>query len=81
MFLSVTFLCGLVFLFGAGEEISWGQRIFNTESSEFFLKNNAQQETNLHNLVVGGVKINKLVFGKGIAIFIVLYLVVFPIIW
>ena len=37
LFLSFTFLYGLVFLFGAGEEISWGQRIFNTESSRFFL--------------------------------------------
>ena len=78
LFLSFTFLYGLVFLFGAGEEISWGQRIFNTESSRFFLENNAQRETNLHNLVVGGVKINKLIFGKGIAIFMVLYLLVFP---
>ena len=32
----------LVFLFGAGEEISWGQRLFNIESSEYFLENNAQ---------------------------------------
>ena len=81
LFLSLTFLCGLVFLFGVGEEISWGQRIFNTESSRFFLENNAQGETNLHNLVVGGVKINKLVFGKGIAIFMVLYLLVFPLVY
>ena len=26
----------LVFIFGAGEEISWGQRILNVETSEFF---------------------------------------------
>lgn len=38
----------IVFIFGAGEEISWGQRIFDIQSSEYFLQNNAQQETNLH---------------------------------
>ena len=32
----------LIFFFGAGEEISWGQRIFNIESSAFFMENNAQ---------------------------------------
>ena len=29
----------IVFFFGAGEEISWGQRIFNLESSQYFLAN------------------------------------------
>ena len=56
-------LC-LFSVFAAGEEISWGQRIFNVESSDFFQKNNAQGETNLHNLVVGGVKVNKLLFSQ-----------------
>ena len=32
------------------EEISWGQRILGTESPEFFLTHNIQQETNLHNV-------------------------------
>ena len=32
------------------EEISWGQHIFGWESSNFFLKNNHQKETNLHNI-------------------------------
>ena len=35
----------LIFLFGAGEEISWGQRIFNIESSEYFIENNAQHQS------------------------------------
>lgn len=35
------------------EEISWMQRIANVESSEFFLENNAQGETNFHNLATG----------------------------
>ena len=50
------FLMATVFFFGAGEEISWGQRIFNVESSAYFLENNAQGETNLHNMVVDGKK-------------------------
>ncbi len=76
LFLVMTMLLGLLFLFGAGEEISWGQRIFNTESSEFFQQHNAQGETNLHNLVVGGKKINKLVFGVGLHLVLLIYLFV-----
>ncbi len=40
-----------LFFFAAGEEISWGQRIFNIQSSEFFLEHNKQAETNLHNMI------------------------------
>jgi len=35
------------------EEISWGQRIFNIVSPEFFKKYNLQRETNIHNLLIG----------------------------
>jgi hypothetical protein len=78
LFLGCTALLGVLFLFGAGEEISWGQRIFNVESPEFFQSHNSQQETNLHNLIVGEVRINKLVFGKILAVVIVSYLLVLP---
>ena len=54
--------------FGFGEEISWGQRIFSIQAGDFFTSNNLQQETNLHNLEVGGVNINKLIFSKGLVI-------------
>ncbi|MCP3672218.1 MAG: hypothetical protein GY814_17660 [Gammaproteobacteria bacterium] len=74
LFLAMTLLLGVVFLFGAGEEISWGQRILNTESSEFFQQHNAQGETNLHNLVVGGKKLNKLIFGIGLHLVLLIYL-------
>lgn len=76
LFIIMTLLLGLVFLFGSGEEISWGQRIFHTQSSEFFLENNAQGETNLHNLVIGGKKINKIVFGVGLQLFLLIYLLI-----
>ena len=54
--------------FGAGEEISWGQRIFHIESSKFFNENNSQKETNLHNMIVDGVKLNKLIFSNLLSI-------------
>ncbi len=76
LFLFMTSLLGLFFFFGAGEEISWGQRIFNVESTEFFTEHNAQGEMNLHNLVVNDTKINKLIFGRGIGILLLLYLAV-----
>ena len=75
-FLLVTGLLALMAFFAVGEEISWGQRFIGVESPEFFEKHNAQGETNLHNLVVYGVKINKLVFGKGIGISLLLYLLI-----
>lgn len=39
----------LSLFFVAGDEISWGQRIFNTNPSGLF-ESNMQQETNIHNL-------------------------------
>ena len=68
----------LVFFFGAGEEISWGQRIFNVESSKYFIENNAQGETNLHNLVVEDTKINKLIFSQLLTVVLVIYLIITP---
>ncbi|MBL4744880.1 MAG: hypothetical protein JKY08_00785 [Flavobacteriaceae bacterium] len=68
----------LVFIFGAGEEISWGQRIFNIESSEYFKENNAQGETNLHNMVVNGKKVNKIIFSQILTLVLVIYLLILP---
>ncbi|NEW78549.1 MAG: hypothetical protein GZ086_03800 [Gelidibacter sp.] len=68
----------VVFFFGAGEEISWGQRIFNMESSQYFIENNAQGETNLHNMVVGETKINKLIFSQLLTVVLVIYLIITP---
>lgn len=76
-----TFLFVLLFIFGGGEEISWGQRIFGIESSEFFTQNNAQGETNLHNMVVGETKINKVIFSQLLMVVMVLYLIVAPILY
>lgn len=43
-------IVGLAFIVIGMEEISWGQRIFDIQSGDFFLKHNWQNETNLHNL-------------------------------
>lgn len=40
--------CGMFFI--SGEEISWGQRIFDIPTPWFFLKNSSQEEINVHNL-------------------------------
>ena len=78
-FLTVTFLLGLLLFFAAGEEISWGQRLLGIKSSEFFEQNNAQGETNLHNLVVKGEKLNKIIFSTLLSICMGIYLVLVPV--
>jgi hypothetical protein len=45
------------FFFGAGEEISWGQRVFNLETPESINAVNDQGEINVHNISFGGVNI------------------------
>ena len=40
----------LLFLFGAGEEISWGQRLLGFETPAAISEVNRQEEFNLHNL-------------------------------
>ncbi|MFK5958410.1 MAG: hypothetical protein QM495_05990 [Lutibacter sp.] len=71
----------IAFLFASGEEISWGQRIFNIQSSEYFIKNNAQHETNLHNMVVDGEKVNKIIFSQLLTIVLVIYILILPILY
>jgi hypothetical protein len=72
---------GALFLFGAMEEISWGQRILGIQSPEWFLKYNRQGETNIHNLVIYGVNLNKLVFGRILGILVAIYMLVMPILY
>jgi tetratricopeptide (TPR) repeat protein len=42
-------------LYVAGEEISWGQRLFDIPTPEFFDQHNLQGETNLHNFFTGPI--------------------------
>ncbi|MFY0680765.1 MAG: hypothetical protein JXR13_09355 [Thalassovita sp.] len=71
-------LYSLLFIFAAGEEISWGQRIVGWESSEFFLEHNRQYETTIHNLVVGGEQLASTLFGSFLTVMLLLYLIVLP---
>ena len=79
-FRAMVFFLALACLFGAGEEISWGQRLFGFTSPAYFADRNAQQEVGLHNLrvTIGGqsIKVNKLIFGLGLALSMSIYLFV-----
>lgn len=74
-------LYALLFFFAAGEEVSWGQRIFGWESGEFWQENNYQNETTLHNLVVGDVHLAEEVFGNALSLILLSYLVVLPLVY
>ncbi|MDB5263630.1 MAG: hypothetical protein JWQ14_2913 [Adhaeribacter sp.] len=77
---SLVILMGLSF-FLAGEELSWGQRFFGLESSDFFKINNSQKETNLHNLVIAGKSINLIIFSRALILVMAGYLVVLPMLY
>jgi len=72
---------GFLLLFGAMEEISWGQRILDIKSPDWFLKHNRQAETNIHNLVIYGENLNKLVFGKILSILVAIYFLFVPLLY
>src|SRR5690606_27922034 len=48
----------ILFFFGAGEEISWGQRILGFDTPDELSAVNAQDEANLHNVEILGGKVN-----------------------
>jgi len=77
-FLFCTASLAAILVFGAGEEISWGQRILGIESPEFFQTHNKQAETNLHNMIVGGTSINRVVFSKLLGVIVLVYLLPLP---
>ncbi len=64
-------------VFVAGEEVSWGQRLFGFVPPEMFLADNFQQELNLHNFVkdakVGGFSVSS---GDVVALLALAYAVV-----
>ncbi len=80
-FLFVTLALALFLFFAAGEEISWGQRIFGIKTPAYFQSYNTQQETNIHNLVVDGVKVNKLVFSIMLIGMLAIFLTIVPILY
>lgn len=48
-------LLALACFYVAGEEISWGQRLFDIQTPDFFDQHNLQGETNLHNFFTGPI--------------------------
>ena len=81
LFLAATTLLGVLYVAAAGEELSWGQHLLKFAAPDFFQKHNAQREANVHNLVVQGVKINRLIFGAGLFVGIAAYCSVVPLIY
>ena len=79
--LALGLLYGLLYVWVAGEEISWGQRIIGFETPEYFQENNDQNEFSFHNLVVGGVKLDELIFGPVLSYPILTYLIILPLLW
>ncbi len=77
-FLAGTIILGGLLLFGFFEEISWGQRIVGFNSPSFFYHYNTQGETNLHNLFIGEIRINKFFFARSLGIWMVFYLLILP---
>jgi len=77
----VWFFLGLLFLFGAMEEISWGQRILGIKSPEWFMRHNRQGETNIHNILIYGMNMNKLIFGKFLTVLLFIFVGVIPLLY
>ena len=76
LFTLATALLALMLFFVAGEEISWGQRIFGVDTPEWFKVYNLQQETNIHNLTIHGKEIRQPIFTYGLGGAMILYLLV-----
>lgn len=75
-FIALTLLLGFAFLFVAGEEISWGQRIFQFQSPDWFQAHNRQGETTIHNLQFGQFKVKYWIFDVGLGVTMFLYIAV-----
>lgn len=77
----LTWLYAMLYAFVAGEEISWGQRIFDWQSGSFFVEHNFQAETNLHNLVVGDTQLASTLFGNNLTPVLLAYLILLPLLY
>jgi hypothetical protein len=74
-------LLALAFTLGAGEELSWGQRVFGYGSTEFFRAHNTQGEMTLHNLQLGETRLNQLVFSNGLGLALLLWVLIVPLLY
>src|SRR6056297_53711 len=78
VFLAAQCFGALILCGGAGEEISWCQRLIGLETPEWIEESNRQGEMNFHNLEVAGVNLNKLIFGKFLGVALLTHLLVIP---
>ncbi len=63
-------------VFVAGEEISWAQRLLGYQPPEYFLRENFQQEPNLHNIIDTSLRklvLRAIIAGYGIALPLVVF--------
>jgi hypothetical protein len=78
LFVGSLIFLGFIFIFGVGEELSWGQRVFGVETPEWLEKHNRQHELNVHNLMVGDISVNRVVFGTILTVMLTSYLFLLP---
>lgn len=74
-------LYAAMLIFGFGEEISWGQRIFGFETPAPLEEINTQDEFNFHNIKIFGVKINKLIFSQLFSLIMLFYFTAVPLLY
>ena len=74
-------LAAFACFFGAGEEVSWGQRVFKLKTPEILQKYNHQGELNLHNIKIGDFKVNKVIFSQLMTLGLVFYFLVLPLLY
>lgn len=72
---------GLIFFFGVGEELSWGQRLFSFPLPIYFYQNNIYHQINLHGLNIMGIETSKIIFGYLLVALLILHLIVIPLIY
>ena len=68
-----------VFLFGRRNQLGPARSYFKT--SVFFEEHNSQDEENIHNLVLDGEKLNKIIFTDALVAGVAIYLVGFPLLY
>jgi hypothetical protein len=56
-------------------------RSLGFEIPEYFQERNDQQEVTCHNLVIGDVKLDEVIFGPILSVVILSYLILFPPLW
>lgn len=68
----------VIFFFGWGEKIRWGQFVFQLSLPDFFQNYNTQGQITIHNLQFGNFKVNKVIFGLLLGIMVVVYSIIYP---